>query len=99
MPNPKAGTVTADVAKAVKEIKAGKIEYRVDKTGNIGVPIGKASFTEEALVQNAATIMEAIIKARPSSAKGTYLKNVAMSSTMGVGIKISTADLMARNKA
>ncbi len=74
MPNPKAGTVTADVAKAVKEIKAGKIEYRVDKTGNIGVPIGKASFTEEALVQNAATIMEAIIKARPSSAKGTYLE-------------------------
>ncbi len=98
MPNPKAGTVTADVAKAVKEIKAGKIEYRVDKTGNIGVPIGKASFTEEALVQNAVTIMDAIVKARPSSAKGTYLKNVAMSSTMGVGIKISTADLMARLK-
>ena len=98
MPNPKAGTVTADVSKAVKEIKAGKIEYRVDKTGNIGVPIGKASFTEEALVHNASTIMEAIIKARPSSAKGTYLKNVAMSSTMGVGIKISTADLMTRSK-
>lgn len=98
MPNPKAGTVAADVAKAVREIKAGKIEYRVDKTGNIGVPIGKVSFATEALVQNAMTFMDAVVKAKPSSAKGTYLKNVAISSTMGVGIKLSTQDLMARLK-
>ncbi len=99
MPNPKAGTVTADVAKAVKEIKAGKIEYRVDKTGNIGVPIGKVSFSEEQLAQNAMAFLEAIIKARPASAKGTYLKNAAMSSTMGPGVKISTADILARVKS
>ena len=98
MPNPKAGTVAADVAKAVREIKAGKIEYRVDKTGNIGVPIGKVSFAVEALVQNAMTFMDAVVKAKPSAAKGTYLKNVAISSTMGVGIKLSTQDLMARLK-
>lgn len=99
MPNPKAGTVTNDVAKAVKEIKAGKIEYRVDKTGNIGVPIGKVSFSQEALVQNAMSFMDAVVKAKPASAKGTYLKNVAISSTMGVGIKLSTQDLLARLKA
>ncbi len=99
MPNPKAGTVTNDVSKAVREIKAGKIEYRVDKTGNIGVPIGKVSFTAEALVQNAMTFMDAIVKARPSSAKGTYLKNVGISSTMGVGIKLAPNDLLARLKA
>jgi large subunit ribosomal protein L1 len=98
MPNPKAGTVAADVAKAVREIKAGKIEYRVDKTGNIGVPIGKVSFAVEALVQNAMTFMDAVVKAKPSAAKGTYLKNVAISSTMGVGIRLSTQDLMARLK-
>ncbi|MCC6964474.1 MAG: 50S ribosomal protein L1 [candidate division Zixibacteria bacterium] len=98
MPNPKAGTVTADVTKAVREIKAGKIEYRVDKTGNIGVPIGKVSFTEEQLAQNAMAFLEAIIKARPASAKGTYLRNAAMSSTMGPGVKISTADILARVK-
>jgi large subunit ribosomal protein L1 len=99
MPNPKAGTVTNDVSKAVKEIKAGKIEYRVDKTGNIGVPIGKVSFPLDALVQNAMSFMDAVVKAKPSSAKGTYLKNVAVSSTMGVGIKLSTQDLMARLKS
>jgi len=99
MPNPKAGTVTNDVAKAVREIKAGKIEYRVDKTGNIGVPIGKVSFQPEALVQNAMTFMDAVVKAKPASAKGTYLKNVAISSTMGVGIKLSTQDLLARLKS
>jgi large subunit ribosomal protein L1 len=99
MPNPKAGTVTNDVAKAVKEIKAGKIEYRVDKTGNIGVPIGKVSFQPEALVQNAMTFMDAVVKAKPASAKGTYLKNVAISSTMGVGLKLSTQDLLARLKS
>jgi large subunit ribosomal protein L1 len=99
MPNPKAGTVTNDVAKAVKEIKAGKIEYRVDKTGNVGVPIGKVSFAQEALVQNAMSFMDAVVKAKPASAKGTYLKNVAISSTMGVGIKLSTQDLLARLKS
>ena len=99
MPNPKAGTVTNDVAKAVREIKAGKIEYRVDKTGNIGVPIGKVSFQPEALVQNAMTFMDAVVKAKPASAKGTYLKNVAISSTMGVGLKLSTQDLLARLKS
>jgi large subunit ribosomal protein L1 len=98
MPNPKAGTVTNDVAKAVREIKAGKIEYRVDKTGNIGVPIGKVSFQPEALVQNAMAFMDAIVKAKPASAKGTYLKNVAISSTMGVGLKLSTQDLLTRLK-
>jgi large subunit ribosomal protein L1 len=98
MPNPKAGTVTMDVAKAVKEIKGGKIEYRVDKVGNIGVPIGKVSFTYDALLQNAMTFMEAVVKAKPASAKGTYLKNVAMSSTMGVGVKLSTQDLLTRLK-
>lgn len=99
MPNPKAGTVTNDVAKAVREIKAGKIEYRVDKTGNIGVPIGKVSFQPEALVQNAMSFMDAVVKAKPASAKGTYLKNVAISSTMGVGLKLSTQDLLARLKS
>ncbi len=99
MPNPKAGTVTADVTKAIKEIKAGKIEYRVDKTGNIGVPIGKASFTHEALTQNAMAFLEAIVKARPASAKGTYLKNAAISSTMGPGVKVSTADILSRVKS
>lgn len=99
MPNPKAGTVTPDVGKAVKEFKAGKIEYRVDKTGNIGVPIGKVSFTEQALVENALAFMDAVIKARPSASKGTYLKNASISSTMGVGLKLSTAELIARLRA
>ena len=98
MPNPKAGTVTMDVTKAVKEIKAGKIEYRVDKTGNIGVPIGKVSFAAEALRDNAVTFMEAVIKAKPSSAKGTYLKNATISSTMGPGIKLSTQELLTKLK-
>lgn len=99
MPNPKAGTVTQDVGRAVKEIKAGKIEYRVDKTGNIGVPIGKVSFSAEAITQNAMAFMDAIVKAKPASAKGTYLKNVGISSTMGVGIKLSTQDLLAKLKS
>jgi large subunit ribosomal protein L1 len=98
MPNPKAGTVTQDVGRAVREIKAGKIEYRVDKTGNIGVPIGRVSFSTEALLQNATAFMDAVVKAKPASAKGTYLKNVAISSTMGVGIKLSTQDLLAKLK-
>lgn len=93
MPNPKAGTVTMDVTKAVKDIKAGKIEYRLDKTNIIHVPVGKASFTEEQLADNFQTIMGAIIKAKPASAKGQYLRSVTLASTMGPGVKINTAKL------
>jgi large subunit ribosomal protein L1 len=99
MPNPKAGTVTMDVAKAVREIKAGKIEYRVDKTGNIAVPVGKVSFTEQALQENVLAFMSAIMRAKPSSAKGTYLKNASICSTMGVGVKLSTQDLISDLKS
>ncbi|AGT30396.1 50S ribosomal protein L1 [Geobacillus genomosp. 3] len=88
MPNPKTGTVTFDVTKAVQEIKAGKVEYRVDKAGNIHVPIGKVSFDSEKLVENFATVYEAILKAKPAAAKGTYVKNVTITSTMGPGIKV-----------
>ncbi len=93
MPNPKAGTVTMDVTKAVNDIKAGKIEYRLDKTNIIHVPVGKASFTEEQLADNFQTIMGAIIKAKPASAKGQYLKSVTLASTMGPGVKVNTAKL------
>ncbi len=93
MPNPKAGTVTPDVAKAVKEAKAGKIEYRLDKTNIIHCPIGKASFGVEKLTENFDTIMGAIIKAKPAAAKGQYLKSVAIASTMGPGIKINGSKL------
>lgn len=91
MPNPKSGTVTFDVAKAISEIKAGKIEYRLDKTSIIHAPIGKVSFGTEKLVENYKTLMEAIIKAKPAAAKGQYLKSIVVSSTMGPGIKINTA--------
>ncbi len=91
MPNPKAGTVTMDVAKAVEEIKAGKIEYRLDKSNIIHVPIGKASFSEEQLTDNFQTLIEAVIKAKPSAAKGQYLKSVVIASTMGPGVKLNTA--------
>lgn len=90
MPNPKLGTVTADVKKAVGEQKAGKVEYRTDKTGIIHVPIGKKSFTEDQLLENFKAITSAIMKAKPASAKGTYLKSLAISTTMGPGIKIDT---------
>ena len=93
MPNPKAGTVTMDVAKAVKEIKAGKIEYRLDKTNIIHVPIGKASFTEEQLSDNFQTLIEAINKARPSTLKGQYLRSVVIAPTMGPGVKINPMKL------
>lgn len=89
MPNPKSGTVTMDVARAITDIKAGKVEYRVDKTAIVHVPVGKASFGTEKLQENVATLMEAVIKAKPASAKGTYLKSVVMTSTMGPGIKIN----------
>ena len=90
MPNPKAGTVTMDVTKAIAEIKAGKIEYRLDKTNIIHVPIGKASFTEEQLSENMDAIMGVLVKARPSTLKGTYMKSVTLASTMGPGIKVNT---------
>ena len=94
MPNPKAGTVTMDVTKAIQEIKAGKIEYRLDKTNIIHVPIGKASFTEEQLADNFQTLMDAIVKAKPSTVKGAYLKSVTLTSTMGPGVKLNVAKLM-----
>ena len=93
MPSPKAGTVTMDVTKAVNEIKAGKIEYRLDKTNIIHCPIGKASFGAEKLQQNFTTLIEAIIKAKPAAAKGQYLKSVVVASTMGPGIKVNAAKL------
>ena len=89
MPNPKSGTVTMDVAKAVTDIKAGKVEYRVDKTNIIHVPVGKASFGAEKLCDNIKTLMDAVVKAKPAAAKGTYLKSVTISSTMGPGIKVN----------
>ncbi|MBE5922025.1 MAG: 50S ribosomal protein L1 [Lachnospiraceae bacterium] len=89
MPNPKAGTVTMDVTKAIADIKAGKIEYRLDKTNIIHVPIGKASFTEEQLADNFQTLVDAVNKARPSAVKGQYLKSVTVTTTMGPGIKIN----------
>ncbi|GER67272.1 50S ribosomal protein L1 [Weizmannia acidilactici] len=88
MPNPKTGTVTFDVAKAVQDIKAGKVEYRVDKAGNIHAPIGKTSFETEKLVENLTTLFETLVKAKPSTAKGTYMKNISVTSTMGPGVKI-----------
>ncbi len=91
MPNPKAGTVTMDVAKAIQDIKAGKIEYRLDKSNIIHVPIGKASFTQEQLTENFQTLIEAIIKARPAALKGTFLKSVVIAPTMGPGIKLNPA--------
>ena len=89
MPNPKAGTVTMDVTKAVKEIKAGKIEYRLDKTNIVHVPVGKVSFTDEALLQNFNALMDAIVKARPSALKGQYLRSITLASTMGPGVKVN----------
>ncbi|MCR4641747.1 MAG: 50S ribosomal protein L1, partial [Lachnospiraceae bacterium] len=91
MPNPKAGTVTMDVTKAINDIKAGKIEYRLDKSNIIHCPIGKTSFTEEQLSQNLTALMEAIVKAKPSTLKGQYLRSVTLATTMGPGVKISTA--------
>ena len=90
MPNPKAGTVTMDVTKAINDIKAGKIEYRLDKSNIVHCPIGKVSFSEEQLVENLKAIMDAIVKAKRASLKGTYLKSITISSTMGPGVKVST---------
>ena len=93
MPNPKAGTVTMDIAKAIADIKAGKIEYRLDKTNIIHVPVGKASFTEEQLADNFQTLIDAINKAKPAAIKGQFLKSVTLTSTMGPGVKINPAKL------
>ncbi len=90
MPNPKAGTVTFDVGRAVRELKAGKIEFRVDKGGNVHAPIGKLSFPAEALEQNFSALMDQIVRSKPAAAKGVYVKNVAMSSSMGPGVTIDT---------
>ncbi|SDC48794.1 50S ribosomal protein L1 [Shouchella lonarensis] len=91
MPNPKTGTVTFDVAKAVAEIKAGKVEYRVDKSGNIHVPIGKVSFEPAQLLENFQTIIETLHKVKPAAAKGTYVRNIAVASTMGPGVRVATS--------
>ena len=94
MPNPKAGTVTMDVTKAIEDIKAGKIEYRLDKANIIHVPMGKASFSEEQLADNFQTLIDAINKARPAAVKGQYLKSVTIAPTMGPGVKLNTAKLV-----
>jgi large subunit ribosomal protein L1 len=93
MPNPKTGTVTADIARAVKEIKAGKVEFRVDKTGIIHAPVGKISFTSDSLVANAHALVDSVVKAKPSAAKGKYLRSVTLSSTMGPGVRIDTTHI------
>src|SRR5438094_2765438 len=93
MPNPKTGTVTTDVAKAIREIKAGKVEFRVDKTGIIHAPLGKTSFKSDALVANAHALVDSIVKAKPAAAKGKYLRSVTVSSTMGPGIRIDTTHI------
>lgn len=96
MPNPKTGTVTDDVAEAVREAKSGKISFRVDKTGNLHVPVGKASFDHQALAENIMSFYEKVLQLKPSSVKGQYMKNLSVSSTMGPGIKIDFNDLRAR---
>jgi large subunit ribosomal protein L1 len=93
MPNPKTGTVTTDITKAIKEIKAGKVEFRVDKTGIIHAPVGKMSFAGDALIANAHALVDSVVKAKPSAAKGKYLKSVTLSSTMGPGVRIDTTHI------
>jgi large subunit ribosomal protein L1 len=94
MPNPKTGTVTVEIAKAIKEIKAGKVEFRVDKTGIIHAPVGKSSFATDSLVANAHALVESIVKAKPAAAKGKFLKSVTLSSTMGPGVRIDTSHII-----
>lgn len=93
MPNPKVGTVTFEVGRAVKDVKAGRVEFRVDKTGNLHVPIGKVSFGSEKLKDNMMALMEMVVKAKPATSKGTYLKNISVSSTMGPGLKVDPVQL------
>jgi large subunit ribosomal protein L1 len=97
MPNPKTGTVTTDIARAVREIKAGKVEFRVDKTGIVHAPVGKTSFPETRLVENAHALVDSIVKAKPAAAKGRYLRSITLSSTMGPGVRIDTASIEARH--
>ena len=94
MPNPKTGTVTEDTAKAVKEVKAGRVEFKLDKNGNIAVPVGKFSFSEQALVENASAVIDAVVKARPASAKGAYVENVTLAATVSPGIKVDAASFI-----
>lgn len=98
MPNPKSGTVTQDIGKTVRELKAGRIEYRVDRQSNVAVPVGKISFTEDQLRDNFLTFLDALVKAKPSSAKGTYMKSLSICSTMGVGIKLDHQAILAEMK-
>jgi large subunit ribosomal protein L1 len=93
MPNPKTGTVSVDIGKAVREIKAGKVEFRVDKTGIIHAPVGRASFASESLIANTHALVSSIVRAKPAAAKGKYLKSVTLSSTMGPGVRIDTAHI------
>jgi large subunit ribosomal protein L1 len=95
MPNPKVGTVTFDVGRAVKESKSGKVEFRVEKAGIIHAPVGKVSFTEEKLQENILAIYDALIKAKPAAAKGTYVRKISLSSTMGPGVRCDTSDVAA----
>jgi large subunit ribosomal protein L1 len=95
MPNPKTGTVTFDVTKAIQEIKAGKVEYRVDKAGNIHVPVGKVSFDSAKLIENFTAIFDTMMKVKPSAAKGIYMKNIAVTSTMGPGVKVDASSFTA----
>jgi len=99
MPNPKTGTVTPNVAQAIKEIKAGKVEFRVDKTGIIHAPLGKTSFAAQSLIENAHALVDSVVKAKPSAAKGKFLKSVTVSSTMGPGVAIDTGHIDERQKA
>ncbi|MEK6630989.1 MAG: 50S ribosomal protein L1, partial [Acidobacteriota bacterium] len=98
MPNPKTGTVTTDVIKAIREIKAGKVEFRVDKTGIVHAPVGKISFATDRLVENTKTLVDSVIRAKPAAAKGKYVKSVTICSTMGPGIKIDTTSIEAAHK-
>jgi large subunit ribosomal protein L1 len=99
MPNPKTGTVTFDVARAVQEVKAGKVEFRTDKTALVHVPVGKISFPADKLVENASTVISSVVRAKPSVAKGKYIKGITLSSTMGPGIPIDSSALEAAAKA
>jgi large subunit ribosomal protein L1 len=98
MPNPKTGTVTTDIAKAVREIKAGKVEFRVDKTGIVHAPVGKTSFDSGRLIENAHALVDSIVKAKPPAAKGKYLKSITVSSTMGPGVRVDTATIAEAGK-
>jgi large subunit ribosomal protein L1 len=98
MPNPKTGTVTPNVAQAIREIKAGKVEFRVDKTGIIHAPVGKTSFASQSLIENVHALVDSVVKAKPSAAKGKYLKSVTVSSTMGPGVGIDTGHIDERQK-